>query len=385
MNWMWGFIMGFNRTRGILSLVTVSLGLVVACDYSLDNYNPSSSSTVYNLTIADLINDTPADAEKTDTTFQLKATGEVEFGCDYQAALANSSTTGNAEIIGVDVLDKNEARIAVFTTPSSPMIIVGVKMRFAQAVGANLTGTFQVLYRGVEVNGNPASGPLWESESKTLIAGSNTSEVRFACIKKDAQNNPTTEPCLVTRSSSHPFEMPNLSLIVVPNITGGSNGANYISMAKTDQDSEKPGSEIIACNGLSPYKISGNSGTSWQSPSLGSENRRGYFKVVAATHAPSASGHWIVDAGSRAEWQMNTFGITETPSKLEGTVTYDVGASDDATPTYTQLNLTKAQVQALENVVGRYFFVKVNLSISGPPYYKRAEVTEATIEAKPVQ
>jgi hypothetical protein len=163
----------------------------------------------------------------------------------------------------------------------------------------------------------------------------------------------------------------SIALILKP-VTGAIlNGINNFGLLSTDDVGG------TACSNFSLYKKSTDSGTTWGN-SNNAGHRRGYFTLSTDVHSSSGSAYWIAQATSKVPWDMTTFSITEAPNGMGGTVTYDVGSGETATPNFTQVGLTKSQVQSLTGINATYLYVRVNLS-SASPFYERTEVNGATI------
>jgi hypothetical protein len=161
--------------------------------------------------------------------------------------------------------------------------------------------------------------------------------------------------------------------IVVKPVTGTYDASNKAAFMTTP-------SLASACSGFADYKNSSNSGSTWAAGTLSSA--KGVFNVTVATHSPSGTASWIAIGTANGTWNMSTFTFSENPRTITtGTITYDVGAGNDAaTPTYSNTGLTKAQVQALSNLSGQYFYVRANLAVSAP-YYDQAELGDGSISA----
>lgn len=358
--------MAFNSIPLKLTLLAAGL-LMASCNYSFNNYNPSSGNT-FTLAIADLVNASTLDGETTATTFRLLKTGTAEYGCDYDPAAAhNSSMLGNAPESSLDTMTSNSRRSAVFVTPPTAMNLQSVKIVAFRNGGAAGTAS-------IDVNSAQTSTPT----TTTLASTQSRNMLDISAGSEDWIQFTLASPLVISSQTE-------LALILKPNFTGTPNGVNYITLVSTS-DYDYSAGDPIACNAFPIYKASGDSGSTWTAPwnngsPVTADLRRGYFKIIADVHRPSATGHWVVDGGQSMNWDMSTFTITEAPYSLGGQVTYDVGAADTNTPVYSQTGLTKTQVQALTGITGQYLFVKVNLASSASPYYERAEVTGASIQA----
>ncbi len=152
----------------------------------------------------------------------------------------------------------------------------------------------------------------------------------------------------------------------------GANNFRWVTSNSTGPD---------GCTDFPVYRGTTDGGTNWMAANnLG--YRRSFFTATVATHDSSGTVSWITD-GLGATWDMTTFDFDENPSTLTaGTITYDIGTGSSAvTPTYSQTNLTEAQVQALGDLTGQYLYVKVNLSVS-TPFYDRAVIGDGSVDTK---
>jgi hypothetical protein len=348
-------------------LVLVSAASGVSCNYSFNNYNPSSDNT-FTLTIANLENASILDGEKTATSFRLLKTGTAEYGCDYDSTAAhNTDVLGIATESSLDTLTSNSKRSAVFVTPPVKMNLQAIKMMAFRSGGA--AGTVSVDINSAQ-SSVPTAASLGSTQSRNMLD-----------ISADAEN-------WIQFDLASPLAVSNqteLALILKPSFSGTPNGVNYITLVSTS-DYDYSVTDPIACNAFPVYKASSNGGSTWSDPwnngsPVTADLRRGYFLLVADVHRPTANGHWVVDGTDSMDWDMSTFTITEGMSSLGGQVTYDVGSANTNTPVYTQSGLSKSQVQALTGITGQYLFIKVNLTSSASPYFERAEVSEATIQA----
>lgn len=92
---------------------------------------------------------------------------------------------------------------------------------------------------------------------------------------------------------------------------------------------------------------------------------KGDAHILAPSYYATSTATFIGDAGLSVLWSPADFTPNENPSGETGTYTYDVGVGETSTPTYAQTGLTKAQVQALSQVTGRYVFIKATLTGDG--------------------
>lgn len=364
--------MDFNKASNICLKVSATFVLALpSCNYSFDNYNPSSipGATNYNLTIDDLINDTPTDAEKTSTTFQVKKTGTTEYGCRYDSsALNNSSTVGISSETTIDTITSNVKRTAALVTTPTAMNIQAVKIVAYRLGGESGSASIEI---NLASGGVPSSTNLATTTSRNMLD--------FPSVLEDWIQFSLSSSLTVSAQKE-------LALILKPQFTGTPNGVNYITLVSTsDYDYNDP----IACNLFPIYKTSSDGGATWASPwndgtPENADLRRAYFLLVADVHRPAGQGHWVVQADKEVLWHLSSFIISENPNGMGGSVTYDVGASNENAPTYSKTNLTKAQMLASPNLSGRFLFIRVNLQSSAYPYFERAEISGASISATPL-
>ena len=101
-----------------------------------------------------------------------------------------------------------------------------------------------------------------------------------------------------------------------------------------------------------------------------------YTSVLgAAYNASNPTASFVVDGGAIGTFYPSAFAVTES-----GVVTYDIGSSNSATPTYSLLGLTKAQVIARDSMAGRYFFVRATLE--NPDSFTKSSVGNVSLTFK---
>lgn len=83
--------------------------------------------------------------------------------------------------------------------------------------------------------------------------------------------------------------------------------------------------------------------------------------VTFSTSAPTAS--YTFDAGSEVDWELASFSPNENPNAEQGSFTYDIGITSDATASFTDTSLTKAQVRQLGGFrSGRYLHLRATFA-----------------------
>jgi len=151
-------------------------------------------------------------------------------------------------------------------------------------------------------------------------------------------------------------------------------GANNFSWV--DVDSAGP----QGCTSFPTYVFSSNAGSTWTAASNPGYDR-GYFNLNVDQHALTGTASWIISGLSSATtWTMSTFTMSENPGgPYGGAITYDVGSgSSSSSATYSSSGLTLAQVRALTNMTGQYFYLRVNFTVASPGY-DRAVVGSGSI------
>lgn len=333
--------------------------ILLACNYSFNNYSPSSNSSpapspsTLTLNTSDLVIETPTTAELSASIFQLKATGTAEYGCTYDSAGSNTSTTGT-NLINADPFTSTSDRTGLVLTAPSAMNIVGVKMRVKKSSGP--TGSITVDVDGVS-GGLPTATVLTDSSSTdlaTLNTASSGNIVTFSL---------TTSQNIVSGQS--------IALLLKPSVGAILNGINNFGLLSTDDATG------TACSIFSIYKRW--NGSAWVD-SNNAGYRRGYFTLIATTYAYSGSGYWAIPSpsGSATTWDLSSFTSTENPNAMGGSFTYDLGVGSDSTPSFSLMGLTKTQVQESADLTGAYLFIRVNITNSSP-HFERAEISGASI------
>ncbi|XGC82277.1 hypothetical protein ACES2L_07245 [Bdellovibrio bacteriovorus] len=317
-----------------------SLALLVAlmtsnCEYSLKRYASEEDAPAgdFTFSVNDLTVETAATAEIASGEFKLKQNSTANLGCT--AGADGQPTTGSGSA-------NNSMGLSAFTN------VMAISFSFP----FNIRPTAAVLL--LKKNSNPTANAIVDitaaSGRTPTIATSlaTSSTVAMSGITGLGGSNQTftfASPPTLTASTTYSLILSGV------NGSGTVDGSNNINWRMGDGASD--------CSDFDVLQNSSNTGSSWSDDSA-----TPYFYFVVPAYHASGTGYWIVDGGADITWDMSSFDVSEDPNDDKpGAITYSIGAGSDAsTPSYSQTGLTKAQVQALTGISGRYLYVRVTLN-----------------------
>jgi hypothetical protein len=321
---------------------------IIRCSYSFNKYSPSTATSqtptptptapvtagTFTISAGSATIETPSDLELSSGTLQLKTLTTEDWGCAYTGA---SSTSTGTELSYNGVQSAAHLYGEIFTPPT--YVKVNSIKQYLKKTGAP-SGTF--------------NATLYNSDgTKPTSLLATGGSINFTSLSAIASNS------LKTFSLSSPVELSgSLSYAVVNNlqpITYDGVGTYYSWV----------GSSLGAdCTAFGLAQQSNDTGSTWSASTL-----KNYFLINVDKHSTSGSASWIV-LGIGGTWDMSSFEFSENSNGLTtGAITYDIGTgSSGVTAAYTDLSLTKAQVQALNDKTGTYLYVRANFSISAQGY-----------------
>lgn len=337
-----------KRVFGVLAFLLLS-----SCGDVKVN-NGSTNAGAKSLAAAGATIDTPSTVTLSGGYLTLKNASTATVGCKVTGGANGASTSTVIEESSIDfqISSTTKYQAQAFTT-SSYMSVSAVTLTIDK-VGGPATVLAEIR--------TTSSG----SPTATVVGTSNSGNI--STLEDPDYGN-------VTMSLTSTVELTGgqTYAVVLKPVTGTYDGSNKAAFMTTP-------SNASACSGFADYKNTSNSGSTWAAGTL--NNAKGVFNVTVATHSPSGTASWIATGTANGTWNMSTFTFSENPRSITtGTITYDVGAGNDSTtPTYSNTGLTKAQVQALSNLSGQYFYVRANLAVTAP-YYDQAELGDGSISA----
>lgn len=320
--------MTFFKNLRFYSAVAV-LGVMAACNYTLKR---DSSSMSFDLNVSDLIIETPDIAEVVSGNFQLKQDGMGKVGCEVGVD-AQPTTGAGVSLTSVPSFSTYLAFRFSFSFPIKPNSI----NLLMQRTGATNASAY------VEVT--TASG-VTPSQASVVMT---SSLVPVSSILQNATANTTfsfVENPKVLQSNT------TYAVILKGTLGSGTlNGDNNFSWGRGDTAAD--------CSAFEVMQRSLDSGANWASFSM-----RPYFYFELPKYKNAGSAYWIVDAGRELTWNLSTLSIGENQGDAAiGSVNYSIGVGSDASsPSYSFSDLTFSQVKALENLSGRYLYIRLNLS-----------------------
>lgn len=315
--------------------------MMISCGELAIDHNTSTSGSKAILASGATI-DTPSTLELSSGLLQLKSSGTGSWGCGYNAAGSNSGTESTTYTTQTATSDLNTYQANLFT-PTVYMKVSSLQIRIRKVGGP--TGNMVAQFR-------TTSG----SDPTSTVLGTST-DVLISSI-------PNTAPTghLITFSFSTAVELTSgttYALVLKPQSDATLDGANYFGWMSTNSTGPD------GCTDFPIFRSTSNGGAAWGAGN-NATYRRSFFFLLPETHSTPGTASWIVSGYANAIWNMSTFAMSENPSgATTGTIVYDVGAGDNAvTASYSQTNLTKAQVLGLSNLTGQYFYLKATMSVS---------------------
>lgn len=297
--------------------------------------NRLSGSTRFFLPSAATL-DTPAAVELFSGILRLIATGSGEYGCQFTGS--NTGVDGATATASDKILNAITEAQGNLTTTTSYMVITGAKVRIRR-VGTPSGNMFTALRT---TSGADPSATVLSTSADVLISTASVA--------------PTGGLSTFTFSASREAALgTSFALVLAPQSGATVDGANNFRWVVANG---------AGCTNFPTYRDSSDSASTWIS---GVALSPSYFTLVADTHPTSGQTSWIATGHASALWMMSSFDFDENSRVITtGTFTYDVGAGENpTTPTYSNSGLTKAQVQALSNLSGTYFYVRANFAIGG--------------------
>lgn len=310
-----------------------------ACAERHINHSPGAFTATIATSAATI--DTPGSVTLASGLLASAVVGSVGYGCTKTAA--DSSTTGTTLTSNVIVSASNIAQANLFTAPSYMKV-----------------NTLTLLIRMV-------GGPGGNMYSQLYAAGA--TDITGAPLA-------TSADVLISNNSGSPLG--DLIAFTLPAAVELAAGATYGVTLKPQTGVTLDGSNNFrwlvvnsapGCTSFPLFRTSSDGGSSWGA-GTNPGYQRGYFTVDADQHATSGSASWILTGQASASvWLPSTFTMSENPGGTGGTLTYDVGTGNSSSSaTYSSTGLSKAQVQALAEMTGKYFYLRVNFTVPSPGY-----------------
>jgi len=331
MLWVWGWHLVFRRW-----ILIVAFGLFggVSCNDLVIDLRDSSTGNVLFLPAAATI-DTPAAIELSGSYLSSKSVGTFALGCTFTGV--NGAITGASLTSPVLIDSSSDAHANLFTLSTYARIQkVILRLRKSGGPGGNMRMQIYAT-SGLNPTGLPLTAAVDLVISTSIGAGSNGTLVDF--------------------NLATPYEAaPGTYAVVLTPQAATLDGLNYFSWATTNSN---------GCTDFALYRSSADTGATWgagTNPGF----QRSYFEIQADEYASTGTASWITSGGGYLLWDMSTFTFSENPGGATGgTITYDVGAGNSSTvATYSSTGLTLAQVRALTDLTGDYFYVRATLSVA---------------------
>ena len=309
------------------------------------------TAATFNLQVANLNIEDTSQTEVASNVFRLKQSGTLSYGCNYNPGGTNNTTNGTGTSQPDSITDSTNRHAMGFSYPYQIRIESAV-LRLSRS-GDPITSMIARVHQSY--SGSP---------STTVSASSATVDVSTVTTAAAGAN--------ITFSYATPpivSEDKEWSIVLEPTNTNTLDESNNFGWVSTSGN---------ACFNFFTYKFSSNSGTSWGN-SFNGGVKRSYFTLNVSSYITSGSAFWIVDGGAVSTWNLASLTLPENQtSGSAGFVSYDVGAGASTEPNYSLTNKNKAQIQAAGTLSGRYLYIRVNLSVPAPGYY-RSEIGNGSI------
>jgi hypothetical protein len=336
-------------------LTAGSVVILIACgDLKIDRGVGGPGVRAITASVATI--DTPSTLEYVAPTLRLKQSAILGAMCTYSATGSNTGTTGNSFTSSSNFFTSLNIMQSNLFTMGSYIKFLSATLRIRRT-GAPTGNMF------VELRTTTVTDP-----TATVLATSSDVLISSAGTNADGTD--------VNFSFPTPYEATGggaFALVLRPQADAVLDGTNDFRWVATNSSGPD------GCSDFPIFRSSSDTGSTWNDGfNLG--YRRNYFSVNASAQYPSGSASWIITGWPSGEWEMSTFTMTEnTHSSVTGTITYDVGAGASvSTATYDYTGLTLAQVQALANLEGDYFYLRANFAVPSP-YYSQATLLSGSI------
>lgn len=342
----------FKKFAGIAAAV-LSFFLMACGDISIDH---SANGITKSMLASSATIETAATLEVLASKLALKVSGTSATGCTFTGS--DSTTTTSTVTAGTIFSALTLAQGQVFT-PSVYLNVQKVSLQIRRVGGPSGNMFAQIR----SVSGSDPSASVLATTGDVLISTASTGG----------------NGALLDFTLASSYEMAagtSLSLVLKPQTDATLDGSNNFRWMVSNSTPTE------GCTNFFAYRTSSDSGSSW---SAGAQSyQRNVFTLTADVHSTPGQASWIVTGPSSSTtiWKMSTFTFSENPGdKTTGTITYDVGAgASSSTPSYSQTGLTLAQVQALSNLTGSYFYCRANLSVSNT--FNQALLGDGSIKAQ---
>ena len=316
------------------------IAFIAACNDAIITH---TAGTLYSFTTDNGTIETASTVEVSGAKYVLQTNGTTSFGCSYTGS--DAASTG--------------------ATKDSTQQITSIAM----AHGNVFTATYYMRIENVTYLIRKVSGPTGNiyADIRYTSGGNPTTSLGTSALVALSSFGAVVAGVNVSFTFSTPVEVPggvDYAVVLVPYtdaVLDGSNNFRWI----TTSDS----------NGCTSYTANVFYNGGWAG-GVG----KSYFTITVTQYEASGQVSWMATADAvDMSWNMSTFAFSENPGgATSGTITYDIGADNNGSASYSQTGLTKAQVQALTNITGKYFYVRANLAAS--PIYNPAEIGSGSIQ-----